>query len=189
MTSNVRDRGPGKSIGLTALVFFGLICLIDYHFSISNQIPSDGPLTIGFPMTFYWMVCPMSAASAGACHDAMSAPGMLVDLIACGVFSIVAAVVSARCLRQSFVKRRLFWINTGVILVLMFLLTSALSAWPTGSHRGRAREFGFPVAYLREYAGESWSVLNLVVDLGFCFVIAFLVAAVFSKGEIERKGH
>jgi hypothetical protein len=181
MPSKARELTKRKSFWLIAAVLLGLIGLADYHYSIANQIPSDGPLTIGFPMTFYWMVCPMITAGAGACHSGISALGLIVDFIVCMVFAIAAASLSMHFARKDFVKRTLFWISTSVVFSLTFLLASLATALHSASHHGRGIEIGFPVVYLYEYAGDSLDALNLVIDLVICFVAAFLCVASFFK--------
>jgi hypothetical protein len=185
MTSKARELTKGKSFWLIAAVFLGLIGLADYHYSIANQIPSDGPLTIGFPMTFYWMVCPMITAGAGACHRGISALGLILDFSVCVVFAIAAAGLSVHFARNDFVKRTLFWISTCVVFSLTFLLASLVTALHSASHHGRAIEIGFPVVYLYEYAGDSFDALNLATDMVICFVAAFLCVAPFFKGTID----
>jgi len=179
MASNVRELTQGKSFWLIAAVLLGLICLADYHCSISNQIPSDGPLTIGFPMTFYWMLCPMIAAGAGACQRGISASGLIVDFVVCVACAIGAAILWMHFAQKHFVKRTLFWICTGIVFTLTFLLASLATALHSASHHGRAVEIGFPLVYLYEYAGESLHALNLAIDLMICFVAAFLCVAPF----------
>jgi len=181
MTSKARELTKGRSFWLIAVVFLGLICLADYHCSISNQIPSDGPLTIGFPMTFYWMLCPMIAAGAGACQRGISALGLIVDFMVCVACAIVAAILSMHFSRKDFVKRKPFWISTGLVFISAFLLASLVTAFHSASHHGRAVEIGFPLVYLYEYAGDSLHALNLVIDLAVCFVASFLCVALFFK--------
>jgi hypothetical protein len=181
MTSGARGFAAGKSFWRTAAILLGLVCLADYHYSTSNQIPSDGPLTIGFPMTSYWMSCPMIAAAGGACHSRMSALGLMVDLITCVAFAFAAASLSLHFARADFVKRRAFWMVTFGAFVAAFLIGSGVTAFHSASHHGRAVEIGFPVAYLREYAGESWNAPNLVTDLVICFAAAFLCVAPFFR--------
>ena len=166
---------------LLATFFLGLIGLADYHYSTVNQIPSDGPLTIGFPMTFYWMVCPMIVAGAGACQRELNALGLAVDLIACVAFAMVAACLSMQLAQKNFVKRALFWTITSAVFSLTFLLTSLATALHSASHRGRGIGIGFPAVYLYEYAGDSFNALNLATDLVICFVAAFLCVAGFRR--------
>jgi len=181
MTSSARDSAAVNSFWAIAAVMLGLIGLADYHYSTTNQIPSDGPLTIGFPMTSYWMSCPMIAAAGRACHSGISALGLTVDVITCIAFAIVAASLSLHFARRDFVKRKLFWMITGAVFAAAFVLGSLLTAFHS-AHHGRAVEMGYPAVYLREYAGESLSAANLAVDLGLCFVAAFLFVAMFFRG-------
>ena len=162
-----------------ALAFFVVICFADYHYSTSNQIPSDGPLRIGFPMTFYWMVCPMMSAGTGACHQGLSTLGLVVDLITCMAFSVIAAAAAMYFALKDFARAKGVWIATVAAAAFLFVLSSALGVLMSGPHRGRALELGMPVTYLREYAGESWNWLNLAVDLILCLLTAFLVVAPF----------
>jgi hypothetical protein len=37
-----------------AVIFLALACPMNFHFSTLNQIPNDGPLTRGFPLTFFY---------------------------------------------------------------------------------------------------------------------------------------
>jgi hypothetical protein len=185
MTSKARELTKRKSFWLIAAFFLGLIGLADYHYSIANQIPSDGPLTIGFPMTFYWMVCPMIAAGAGACQSGIRALGFIVDLMVCIAFAMVAAGLSVHFARKHFVKRALFWMSTSVVFALTFLLASLVTALHSASHHGRAIEIGFPAVYLYEYAGDSLDALNLATDLVICFVVAFLCVASFYRGTMD----
>jgi hypothetical protein len=182
MQSSAPDFAAGKLFWPVAAVLLGFICLADYHYSTSNQIPSDGPLTIGYPMTFYWMSCPMITAAGEACQAGVNAMGLIVDFITCVAFAIVAASLSLHFARGDFVKRKAFWIVTGVVFAAAFLLESLLTAFHSASHHGRAVEMGYPVVYLREYAGESLNAANLAVDLVFCFVAAFLCVAPFFRG-------
>jgi hypothetical protein len=183
MTSSARNSAAGKSFWPIAAVMLGLIALADYHYSTSNQIPSDGPLTIGFPMTAYWMSCPMIAAAGGAaCHAETSVFGLAVDFITCIAFAIVAASLSLHFAGRDFVKRKAFWMIAGAVFAVAFLLGSLLTAFHSASHHGRAVEIGYPAVYLREYAGESLNAPNLAVDLGLCFVAAFLLVAPFFRG-------
>jgi hypothetical protein len=181
MTSSARDSAAGKSFWAIFAVMLGLIALADYHYSTSNQIPSDGPLTIGFPMTSYWMSCPMIAAAGGACHTETSVLGLAVDFITCIAFAIVAASLSLHFAHRDFVQRKAFWMITGAVFAAAFLLGSLLTAFHS-AHHGRAVEIGYPAVYLREYAGESLNAPNLAADLGFCFVVAFLLVAPFFRG-------
>jgi hypothetical protein len=161
--------------------FFVLLCWVNYHYSAVNQIPSDGPLTIGFPMTFHWMICPMSAAGAGACRSGTSTLGLVVDWIACVAGALAAAAWSTHLAGREFAKTRTFWIRTAVALVLIFVLTSAITLLQSAAHHGRAIEMGFPAVYLREYAGDSWNATNLIMDLAVCFAAALWCVATFSR--------
>jgi hypothetical protein len=181
MTSKARELIKSKSFWLIVAFFLGLMGLADYHYSIANQIPSDGPLTIGFPMTFYWMVCPMIAVGAGACQRGTNALGFIVDLIVCIAFAMVAASLSLHFARKNFVKRGIFWTITSAVFFLTFLLTSLATALHSASRHGRAIEIGFPAVYLYEYAGDSFNALNLATDLLIYFVFAFLCVARFFK--------
>jgi uncharacterized membrane protein (DUF485 family) len=182
MTSKLQELAGTKSFWLIVALFLGFIGLTDYHYSTVNQIPSDGPLTIGFPMTLYRMVCPMIVAGAGACQKELSALGFTVDLIGCIAFAIVAAYLAAHLARKHFIRRGLFWAITGAVFALTFLLTSLASALHSASHRGRAIEIGFPAVYLYEYAGDSFNAINLATDLVICLVAAlFCVAAFFRR--------
>jgi hypothetical protein len=191
MTTKAHESAKIEWLWRIAMVYFGVICLVDYHYSISNEIPSDGPLRIGFPMTFYWMVCPMISAGAGACQQGISALGLIVDLTTCVVFAIIAATVTMYFAEKNLIKRKQFWISTGITFALIFLLASVVTALFPSPRHGRALEVGFPVVYLREYAGESWSLLNLAVDLVICFVVSFVIVALFfmDKTDGSMKAH
>jgi hypothetical protein len=154
---------------------------LNFHFSTVNQIPSDGPLTRGFPLTFYWMVCPMSAAAAGACRSGASIFGFIVDFIACMVCAVTAAVASIHIAGKRFVRRMRFWMVTAIVFAATFLLSSLLTAFLSAHHHGRGLAIGFPTVYLYEYAGDSLNAMNLAVDLGFCLTVALLCAAAFSR--------
>jgi hypothetical protein len=95
-------------------------------------------------------------------------------------FAIVAAGLMLHFAQKDFVKRKTFWMIAAIVFVAVFLLGSLLTAFHS-AHRGRAVEMGYPAVYLREYAGESWNAPNLAVDLGLCFVAAFLVVAPFFR--------
>jgi hypothetical protein len=166
------------------VAFFALLCLVDYHYSTVNQIPSDGPLTRGFPLTFYWMVCPMSAGGAGACSSGMSIAGLVVDTALCMACALAAAAISARIARKKFARTRAFWIKTLVVFALTSLFASVIPLLQSAAH-GRAIELGFPAVFLREYAGESWNAVNLAMDLVFWFAAALLCAAVFSRDKTD----
>jgi phosphatidylserine synthase len=181
MRSSARGFAADKSFWPITAVFLGLICLADYHYSTSNQIPSDGPLTIGFPMTSHWMSCPMIVAAGGACHTGTSVLGLVVDFTTCVAFAMIAASLLLRFAHRDFVKRKVFWMITGVVFAAAFLLGSLLTAFHS-AHHGRVVEIGFPVVYLREYAGEALNAPNLAVDLALCFVAAFLFVAPFFRG-------
>jgi hypothetical protein len=168
------------------VAFFALLCLVDYHYSTVNQIPSDGPLTRGFPLTFYWMVCPMSAAGAGACGSGMSVAGLVVDGAFCMACALAAAAISTHISRKKFAKTKAFWISTMVVFALTFLFTSVITLLQSASHRSRAVELGFPAVFLREYAGESWNAMNLAMDLVICFAAALLCVAVFSREKADQ---
>ena len=114
MTSKAHESVKNEWFWPIAMVFLGVICLADYHYSISNQIPSDGPLRIGFPMTFYWMVCPMISAGTGACQRGISALGLIVDLTTCIAFAIIAATATMYFAENNLIKRKQFWISTGI---------------------------------------------------------------------------
>ncbi len=176
----------GKVFWSAFAAFFALLCLIDYHYSTVNQIPSDGPLTRGFPLTFYWMICPMSATGAGACGSGMSIAGLVVDGVLCMACALAAAAISSHIAGRKFAKTRTFWIWTVVVFVLTFLFTSVITLLQSASRRGRAIELGYPAVYLREYAGESWNAMNLALDLGMCFAAALLCVAVFSRNNSEQ---
>ena len=167
------------------LAFFALLCLVDYHYSTVNQIPSDGPLTRGFPLTFYWMVCPMSAAGAGACGSRMSVAGLVVDGALCLACALAAAAISTHISRRKFAKTKAFWIKKVVVFALTFLITSLITLLQSAS-RGRAIEIGFPAVFLREYAGESWNAMNLAMDLVICLAAALLCVAVFSTEKTDQ---
>jgi len=186
MTSKARELARSISFWLIAACFLGLVGLTDYHYSTVNQLPSDGPLTIGFPMTVYRMVCPMIVAGAGACHRELSALGFAVDLIGCIAFATVAAYLSAHLARKHFVRRALFWTLTGVVFSATFVLASLVTALHSAAHRGRAIEIGFPAVYLYEYAGDSFNAINFATDLVVCFVAAFLCVASFFGGTADR---
>ena len=160
------------------LAFFALLSLVDYHYSTVNQIPSDGPLTRGFPLTFYWMVCQMSAAGAGACGSRMSVAGLVVDGALCLACALAAAAISTHISRRKFAK-------TKVVFALTFLITSLITLLQSAS-RGRAIEIGFPAVFLREYAGESWNAMNLAMDLVICLAAALLCVAVFSTEKTDQ---
>jgi hypothetical protein len=177
MTSEARVLNSRRSFWLIVAFFLGLIGLADYHYSTINQIPSDGPLTIGFPMTVYWMVCPMIVAGAGKCERGLSAIGLAVDLIGCIALAMVAASLSEHLAQKRLVKRALFWAITGAVFSLTFLLTSLVTALHSASHHGRAIEIGFPAVFLYEYAGDSLNALNLATDLIVCFAAAFICVA------------
>jgi hypothetical protein len=181
MTSKAQELIRNKSFWLIVAFFLGLMSLADYHYSTVNQIPSDGPLTIGFPMTFYWTVCPMIAVGAEACQRGTNALGFIVDFIVCIAFAMVAASLTLRLARKNFVKRTLFWTIMSAVFFLTFLLTSLATALHSASRHGRAVEIGFPAVYLYEYAGDSFNALNLATDLLICFVFAFLCVARFFK--------
>ena len=170
-----------KSFWLVAACFLGLVAAANYHYSTANQIPSDGPLTIGFPLTFYSMVCPMIAAGAAACQKEVNALGFAVDLIGCVALAVAAAALSMRLARMQFVKRTLFWTITATVFSSVFLITSLATALQSASHRGRALQMGFPAVYLYEYAGDSFNAINLATDLVICFVAAFLWVAAFFR--------
>jgi hypothetical protein len=174
-----------KSFWLIVALFLGLIGLADYHYSTVNQIPSDGPLTIGFPMTAYWMVCPMIVAGAGTCQRGLSALGLAVDLIGCIALAMLAASLSEHLTRKRLVKGALFWAITGAAFSLTFLLTSLLSALHSASHHGRAVAIGFPAVYLYEYAGDSLNGLNLATDLVICFAAAFICVALSFREKVD----
>lgn len=187
MTPDTHKFTRHEGVWWIAMLFFLVICLADYHYSTSNQIPSDGPLRIGFPMTSYWMWCPMISAGAGACHRGFSALGLIVDLIACMGFAIIAAILMAHFARKNFVKSKGFWITTCVVFASIFLIASAVAAFHATPHHGRALEIGWPAVYLREYAGESWKPLNLSVDLVVCFLAAFFgVASICGERWMDR---
>ena len=180
-TSKLRELTRNKSFWLLTACFLGLIGLADYHYSRVNQIPSDGPLTIGFPITFYWMVCPMIAAGAGACQRELSALGFAADLVGCIAFAMGAAYLSMHLACKRFVRRAPFWTVTGAVFSLTFILSSLATALHSPSHRGRAIEIGFPAVYLYEYAGDSFNAINLATDLVVCFVAAFFCVAGFFR--------
>ena len=176
----------GKVFWSAFAAFFVLLCLIDYHYSTVNQIPSDGPLTRGFPLTFYWMICPMSAAGAGACGSGIRIAGLVVDAVSCMACALAAAAISAHIAGRKFAKTRTFWTRTVVVFALTFLVTSVISLLQSASH-GRVIEMGYPVVYLREYAGESWNAMNLALDLAICFAAALLCVAAFSRKTDQSK--
>jgi uncharacterized membrane protein YhaH (DUF805 family) len=180
-----RELANRKPFWPLAVIFLALACLLNFHFSTVNQIPSDGPLTRGFPLTFYWMVCPMSAAAAAACRSGTSVLGLIVDCIVCMVCALAAAMVSIHIAGKRFVRRKRFWIITGVVFAATFLLSSLITAFLSAHHHGRGLEIGFPTVYLYEYAGDSLNAVNLAVDLGVCLTVALLCAAAFSREEGE----
>jgi hypothetical protein len=181
----IRELIGKKAFWPLAMVYMVLACLLIFHFSTVNQIPSDGPLTRGFPLTFYWMVCPMSAAAAGACRSGTYLFGLFVDCIACMVCAAAAAAVSIHIAGRRFVRRMRFWIVTAIVFATLFLLGSLVSAFLSAHHHGRGVAIGFPAVYLYEYAGESLNAVNLAVDLGIYLAVALLCAAAFSteKGD------
>ncbi len=184
MTPIAPQLAPGKSFWLSAAAFLVVICFVDYHFSTSNQIPSDGPLQIGFPMTFYWMVCPMIAAGSGACRSGISVPGFAVDALFCIACAGVAAGIAIHVAKLACVKRKRFWMITSLVFVLAFLLVSLATALHSASHHGRALAMGFPAVYLYEYAGDSFNTLNFVVDLVLFYAASLLgVALLFGAGR------
>ena len=163
-------------------ISFGLICLFEYRFSTVNQIPSDGPLTVGFPLTFHWIVCPMTAAGAAGCRSGTSLLGLIVDGIVCVAGAIAAALLATHIAGKTYVRRRRFWMITSVVFALAFLLASLITALQSVTHRGHALEMGFPAVYLYEYAGDSFNVLNLAIDLVFFYAAALVcVAACFRE--------
>jgi hypothetical protein len=127
----LRELTRRKSFWLVTACFLGLIGLADFHYSTVNQIPSDGPLTIGFPITFYWMVCPMIVAGAGACQRELGAMGLAADLMGCIAFAMGAAYLSTQLACKHFVRRALFWTITGAVFSLTFLLSSLAAALST----------------------------------------------------------
>jgi hypothetical protein len=185
MSWRVREVLTRASTWYVAATLFGLLFLADHHYSSSNQIPSDGPLTIGFPMTFFWKICPMVTAAAEPCRDNIAAVGLMVDLIACAFVAILGAILAVHLAQQDFVKRARFQISVGCFFALIFLLASAVSAFMSAS-RGRSLEIGFPAVYLREHVGESWNALNLLVDGALCILVAIIVAAAFFRESSER---
>jgi hypothetical protein len=188
MTPIARQPAPGKSFWLTAAALLVVFCFMDYHFSTSNQIPSDGPLRIGFPMTFYWMVCPMIAAGSGACRSGISMPGLALDALFCIACAGAAAAIAIHVARLACVRRRRFWMITSLVFVPVFLLVSLVTAWHSASHHGRALAMGFPAVYLYEYAGDSFNTLNFVVDLVLCYAASLLaVALLFGTGRDEDR--
>ena len=182
MLSKAQQLTRNRAFWLITALFVGFVGMADYHYSTINQIPSDGPLTIGFPMTFYRKVCPMVVvAGAGACQAEISALGIAVDLIGCIALAMVSACLSMHLARKHFVRRPRFWIITSAVFSLTFLLLSLATALHTASHHRRALEIGFPAVYLYEYAGDSFNAINLAADLVICFVAAFLCVAAFFK--------
>ncbi len=181
MTAMARVPAKAKSFWLIVAFLFAAAGLANYHYSTVNQIPSDGALTIGFPIPAYRMVCPMIVAAAGTCQQEMNALGFVVDLIGCLAFAVFAASVSVRFARRDFIKRARFWMIMGAVGTLTFLLASLASALHSASHHGRALEMGFPAVFLYEYAGESFNAFNLATDLVICFVAAFLAVAMFFR--------
>ena len=177
----VRELIRKKAFWPLAMIFLGLACLLNFHFSTVNQIPSDGPLTRGFPLTFYWMICPMSAVAAGACRSGTSVFGLIVDGIASLVCAMAAAAVSVHIAGKRFVRRMRFWMVTVIVFAAALLLTSLITAFLSAHHHGRGLEIGYPAVYLHEYAGDSLNAVNLAVDLGFCLAVALLCAAAFSR--------
>jgi hypothetical protein len=173
-----RQLATKRSFWLTAAVLFGLFCSADYHYSVVNQIPSDGPLRIGYPMTGYWMVCPMIAVGSAACQSGMSALGLIVDALFCVALACVAARIAIHVARLDCVKRKRFWVITSLVFVLAFPLVSLVTALHSASHHGRAIEIGFPAVYLYEYAGDSFRALNFIVDLVLCYALSLLCVAV-----------
>jgi hypothetical protein len=171
-----------RGLWCLAAALFVLTCLVNIHYSTSNQIPSDGPLMIGFPMTFFWKVCPMISAGADGCRQAIAALGLVVDLIVCCAVAMIGAMLCAHFVQQDYVKSSRFWVITGLAFAFIFLLTSSVSAMQSVS-RGRPIEIGFPLVYLREYVGESWNVLNLAADGALCFILAFPAVAAFFRGK------
>jgi hypothetical protein len=162
-------------------VILGFICLCNYRFSTVNQIPSDGPLTIGFPMTFHWTVCPMSAAGAGGCRSGTNFPGLIIDAIVCVVCALAAAALTTHIAAKRYVRTRRFWVVTTVVFALAFLLASLITAFQSASHHGHALEMGFPAVYLYEYAGDSLNIPNLAIDLLLFYAGALVCVAAFSN--------
>jgi hypothetical protein len=163
-------------------IFFGFICLSEYRFSTVNQIPSDGPLTVGFPLTFHWTVCPMIAAGAGGCRSGTSLLGLIVDGTVCVAGAFAAAMLTTHIAGKACVRRRRFWMTTSMVFAVAFLLASLITALQSAAHRGHALEMGFPAVYLYEYAGDSLNVLNLAIDLVFFYAAALVgVAACFKE--------
>jgi hypothetical protein len=181
MLSKAQQLTRSRAFWLITALFVGFVGMANYHYSTINQIPSDGPLTIGFPMTFYRKVCPMVVVGAGACQAEISALGIAVDLIGCIALAMVSACLSMHFARKHFVRRPRFWIITSAVFSLTFLLLSLATALHSASHHRRALEMGFPAVYLYEYAGESFNAINLAADLVTCFVAAFLCVAAFFK--------
>jgi hypothetical protein len=180
MASIARQLAAERSFWLTAAALSGLFCFADYHYSFVNQIPSDGPLRIGYPMIAYRMVCPMIAAGSAACQSGISALGLIVDALFCGVLACVAAGIAIHVARLDCVRRKRFWMITSAVFVLAFPLASLFTALHSASHRGRAIEIGFPAVYLYEYAGDSFRALNFIVDLVLCYALSLLCVALLS---------
>jgi hypothetical protein len=189
MSSRIRELTSCNSLWWIALVIFGPICLSDYHLSISNQIPSDGLLTIGYPKTFYWKVCPMISTVGPACQSGIRASGLVIDLLVCSAVSMVSALLAIHFWRKDFITSKLFWLSMGFVFALTFLLASVVTALHSGSHHGRAINMGFPLVYLFMHGIESFDALNLAMDLAICFIASFLgVASVFTmKSDGPRR--
>jgi hypothetical protein len=183
MTPIARQLATKRSFWLTAVVFSALFCFANYHFSLTNQIPSDGPLTIGFPLRAYWMVCPMIASHSAACQSGISVLGLIGDALFCVALACVAAGVALRISQLDCVRRRRFWTITSLVFVSAFLLISFLTAWHSASLHGRGIRMGFPAVYLYEYAGDSFSTLNFLVDLVLCFAVSLLGVALLSAKQ------
>lgn len=186
MSASARHPATRTSFWLTAVVLSGLFCFADYHFSSINQIPGDGPLTIGYPMTAYWMVCPMVASRAAACESGIGVPGLILDAIFCVASACLVAGIAGRVARLNCLRRGRFWAITSLVFVCAFLLISLLTALHAASTHGRGIRIGFPVVYLYEYAGESFSALNFIVDLVLCYVVSLLCVALLWGSRTNR---
>jgi hypothetical protein len=162
-------------------IFLGLIGLANYHFSTVNQIPSDGPLTRGYPLTFRWTVCPMSAAGAGGCRSGTSVLGLVVDGMVCIACAFAAAALASHIAGKNYVRRRRFWMVTSVVFALAFLLASLTTALHSAAHHGRALEMGYPAVFLYEYSGDSFNGLNLAIDLALFYAAALVCVAAFTR--------
>lgn len=83
----------GTLFWVATVVYAVLFAAADYRLSYLDEMPADGPLTIGFPFTAYIRGCGMIG---GGCSSDLRLWAIAVDFVFCAGLALAAAYATQR---------------------------------------------------------------------------------------------